>query len=78
MTVGRLVSNQSASSGNTSPVTVNVNNYGKDEVSVSERRDSNGGIEIDVLIKNTVKNGFAGGDFDKVMSSTFGARRLGY
>lgn len=78
MTVGRLVSNQSASGGNTSPVTVNVNNYGKDEVAVTERRDSNGGIEIDVLIKNTVKNGFAGGDFDKVMSSTFGARRLGY
>jgi hypothetical protein len=78
MTVGRLVSNQSASSGNTSPVTVNVNNYGNDDVSVTERQDSNGGIEIDVLIKNTVRNGFAGGDFDKVMSSTFGARRLGY
>lgn len=78
MTVGRLVSNQSASSVNTSPVTVNVNNYGNDEVSVTERQDSNGGIEIDVLIKNTVRNGFAGGDFDKVMSSTFGARRLGY
>ena len=77
MTVGRVVSSQSASK-NTSPVTVNVNNYGKDEVSVTERQDSNGGIEIDVLIKNTVRNGFAGGDFDKVMSSTYGARRLGY
>ena len=76
MTVGRVQPQVKLSSQ--SPVTVNVNNYGNDDVSVAERRDSNGGIEIDVLIKSTVKKGFTNGDFDKVMSNTFGARRLGY
>ncbi len=61
-----------------SRVTVNVNNYGNDDVSVSERQDSNGGIDIDVLIKSKVSKGFARGDYDKVMGSTFGVRRLGY
>lgn len=58
-------------------VTVNVNNYGNDEVEVSQSNTSNG-IEIDVLIKNTVKKGLSGGDFDSVMAQSFGARRLGY
>lgn len=78
MTVGRLVSNQSASSVNTSPVTVNVNNYGNDEVSVTDRQDSNGGLDIDILIKSKVNNGFASGAFDKTLSSSFGLRRMGY
>lgn len=60
-----------------SPVTVNVMNYGNDDVEVDQRNTGNG-IEIDVLIKNTVRNGFADGSFDRVMSSTYGARRLGY
>ena len=76
MTVGRV--QPQLKSASQSPVTVNVNNYGKDEVQVAERRDSNGGIEIDVLIKSTVRQGFANGDFDKVMQNTYGARRLGY
>jgi len=59
-------------------VTVNVNNYGNDEVSVTERQDSNGGIDIDVLIKQKVNSGFARGDFDKMLGSSFGLRRLGY
>lgn len=58
-------------------VTVNVNNYGNDEVEVSQSNTSNG-IEIDVLIKNTVRKGLSGGDFDSVMAQSFGARRLGY
>ena len=59
-------------------VTVNVNNYGNDEVSINERQDSNGGIDIDVLIKSKVNSGFARGDYDKVVASAFGLRRLGY
>jgi len=58
-------------------VTVNVNNYGNDEVEVKQQQTSNG-VEIDVLIKNTVRQGFASGDFDRVMASSYGARRLAY
>lgn len=78
MMVGQVVGKASATSSNKSPVTVNVNNYGDDDVSVSERQDSNGGIDIDILIKQKVNNGFAEGSFDKVVKSTFGLRRLGY
>jgi len=59
-------------------VTVNVNNYGSDEVTVAERQDGSGGIDIDVFIKSKVREGMAGGDFDKVFSSSFGLRRMGY
>jgi hypothetical protein len=52
-------------------------NYGSDDVEVNERRTSRG-IEVDVLIKNAVKSGIAAGDFDKVMATSFGARRLAY
>jgi hypothetical protein len=60
-----------------SPVTVNVNNYGNDDVQVEQRKTSRG-LEIDVLIKGAVKQGIAQGDFDNVMRSSFGARRLAY
>jgi hypothetical protein len=79
MTPSMIVGRASLAGSDTKPkVVVNVNNYGDDEVTVTERQDSNGGLEIDVLIKNTVKAGFAAGDFDKVMSSSYGARRLAY
>ena len=76
--VGTVVARASASPSKSAPVTVNVNNYGNDDVSINERQDSNGGISIDVLIKSQVKAGFANGDFDKSMSSAFGLRRMGY
>jgi len=60
-----------------SPITVNVNNYGNDDVEVEQRKTSRG-IEIDVLIKGAVKQGIAQGDFDNVMRSSFGTRRLAY
>jgi hypothetical protein len=63
--------------GGSGNVTVNVNNYGKDEVEVRQSNTDNG-IEIDVLIKETVKQGFGGGDFDSSLATTFGLRRLGY
>ena len=63
--------------GGSGNVTVNVNNYGKDEVEVRQANTDNG-IEIDVLIKETVKQGFGGGDFDSSLATTFGLRRLGY
>jgi hypothetical protein len=58
-------------------VIVNVNNYGNDEVTVKQAETSNG-LEIDVIIKNTVRNALGDGSFDRVMASSFGARRLGY
>jgi hypothetical protein len=75
---GTVVARASASPSKNSPVTVNVNNYGSDDVSINERADSNGGISIDVLIKSKVSAGFANGDFDKSLSSAFGLRRMGY
>jgi hypothetical protein len=67
----------STPSPSSSPVTVNVMNYGSDDVEVNERRTSRG-IEVDVLIKNAVKSGIAAGEFDKVMATSFGSRRLAY
>ena len=75
---GTVVARASASSTKGAPVTVNVNNYGNDDVAINERQDSNGGISIDVLIKSKVQAGFANGDFDKSLSSAFGLRRMGY
>jgi len=62
---------------NSSAITVNVNNYGNDDVEVEQRKTSRG-LEIDVLIKGAVKKGIAQGDFDNVMRSSFGTRRLAY
>ena len=77
--VGTVVARASPKGASSmSSVTVNVNNYGNDDVSVTERQDSNGGIDIDVLIKQKVNSGFARGDFDKMLGSSFGLRRLGY
>lgn len=75
---GTVVARASASPSKAAPVTVNVNNYGNDDVAINERQDSNGGISIDVLIKSKVQAGFANGDFDKSLSSAFGLRRMGY
>ena len=52
-------------------------NYGSDDVEVNERTTSRG-VEVDVLIKNTVKQGLASGDFDKVMATSYGARRMAF
>ena len=70
----RAAASSSSGSGN---VQVNVNNYGNDEVEVQQKKTANG-VEIDVLIKSAVAKGIAGGDFDRVMASSFGARRLAY
>lgn len=67
----------SAPTNNSSPVTVNVYNQGSDNVEVNERKTTRG-VEIDVLIKSTVKRGIASGDFDKVMATSYGARRMAY
>ena len=67
----------SAPTSSGSPVTVNVYNQGSDNVEVNERKTTRG-VEIDVLIKSTVKRGIASGDFDKVMATSYGARRMAY
>ncbi len=75
MVVG--VPRMSAPVKSNSPVTVNVINQGSNEVEVNERKTTRG-IEVDVLIKNAVKKGIAAGDFDKVMATSYGARRLAF
>ncbi len=71
------VPRMSAPSSSGSPVTVNVYNQGSNEVEVNERKTTRG-IEVDVLIKNAVKKGLAAGDFDKVMATSYGARRMAF
>lgn len=78
MMVGQVVARASPKPQSDGSVTVNVMNYGNDEVSVTDRQDSNGGLDIDILIKSKVNNGFASGAFDKTLSSSFGLRRMGY
>ena len=71
------VPRMSAPSSSGSPVTVNVYNQGSNEVEVNERKTTRG-VEVDVLIKNAVKKGIAAGDFDKVMATSYGARRMAF
>ena len=71
------VPRMSAPSSSSSPVTVNVYNQGSNEVEVNERKTTRG-IEVDVLIKNAVKKGLASGEFDKVMATSYGARRMAF
>ena len=71
------VPRMSAPSSASSPVTVNVYNQGSNEVEVNERKTTRG-VEVDVLIKNAVKKGIAAGDFDKVMATSYGARRMAF
>lgn len=70
-------SNGMLTSASNSPVTVNVMNYGNDDVEVTQKKSSRG-IDIEVMIKKTVGQGIAGGDFDNVMRSSYGAKRLAY
>ena len=54
-----------------------VNNSDK-EASVNERKDASGNKFIEVTIGQVVKSQMASGNYDRVMSSSFGIKRKGY
>lgn len=56
------------------PVTVNVHNEVGGEVETQTSRDSSGNPQIDVYIKNVVKQGMRNGEFDQSMKQ-FGSKR---
>lgn len=58
-----------------SPVVVNVNNYGKDEVEVESKDKPDGSKVIDVTIRTKVKEMFATGDMDLLLQRQFNIRR---
>jgi len=61
--------------GGGTKVSVNVNNYSTNEVSVSETKGADGQISIDVEIKKSMTRAFGDGSMDRVMKSAFGLSR---
>lgn len=62
--------------GGGSNVTVNINNQTGAQVDVT-RRQTPRGVQIDALIRNTVKDGMERGAFDGTMNRNFGITRRG-
>lgn len=61
-----------------SPVSVNVINNAGAEVAVEQRQNNDGSLNIDILVERKVRGMIANGSMDRVMASTFGARRRGF
>ena len=61
-----------------SPVSVNVINNAGSEVSVEQRQNNDGSLNIDIMVERKVRGMIANGSMDRVMASTFGARRRGF
>ena len=59
------------------PVTVNVINQNGSNVETKSSTGPGGNKVIEILIKNTVKEGIGNGEFDKVMRTNFGTSRKG-
>lgn len=60
-----------------SPVNVNVYNNAGVEIETRSSTSSDGTKQIDVYIEKKVREGIAGGSFDRVMRSTYGLSRAG-
>lgn len=59
-------------------VTVNVINNNGSEVKTQQRKTAGGGMEIDVLIDNKIREGLNNGRYDREMQSNFNLNRSGY
>src|SRR5262245_5237708 len=57
---------------------VNINNYSSEPAKVERTRGANGQEEINVMIGQAVENHFTSGKMDRIMSTTYGARRQGH
>ena len=60
------------------PVSVNVVNNVGAEIAVEQRQNNDGSLNIDILVERKVRGMIANGSMDRVMASTFGARRRGF
>jgi hypothetical protein len=59
-------------------VSVNVVNNAGAEIGVESRQNADGSTMIDILVERKVRGMIASGAMDRVMASTFGARRRGF
>jgi hypothetical protein len=59
-------------------VSVNVVNNVGAEIAVEQRQNNDGSLNIDILVERKVRGMIANGSMDRVMASTFGARRRGF
>lgn len=59
------------------PVTINIVNQSGSQVEQTETTGPNGEKTIEILITNTVREGFANGRFDKSMKQAYGLNRKG-
>ncbi len=59
------------------PVTININNNAQADIKSSETTGPGGERMIEVLITNKVRDGLAGGSYDKIMQSSYGLKRKG-
>ena len=57
------------------PVTVNVHNENGSDVQTETSKGPDGSPQIDVYIKNIVKQGMKNGEFDPLMRQSFGTKR---
>ena len=69
---------QFVGSSGSSGVSVNVVNNAGAEIGVESRQNADGSTMIDILVERKVKGMIASGAMDRVMASTFGARRRGF
>jgi hypothetical protein len=69
---------QFVGSSGSSGVSVNVVNNSGAEIGVESRQNADGSTMIDILVERKVKGMIASGAMDRVMASTFGARRRGF
>ena len=59
-----------------SPVNVIINNNAGAEIRTEEKRNSQGGLDIELYIERTVENYFDSGGGDSLLGNTYGARRM--
>ena len=64
--------------GGSQNVTVNVINNNGSQVQTQQSKKAGGGIELDVIVENKVKESFNSGRMDGVMRSNYNINRSGY
>lgn len=71
---GNLGIASSGGGGGSVAVNVQIQNHNNSDVSVSHQKNSSGGTDLTVMVRDAVNQNFATGQHDKVMASRFGAR----
>ena len=77
MSNGNLGIEATHKGGTGSEMNVIINNYSSSEVETQRRANNKGGFDVEVMIKNKVKDLFNRGEMDRTMSGNYGLRRTG-